>query len=119
MSHPLIGVTTYTLFTKRDDLYERTQALAENYVSMVEKAGGLPVLIPSNLGGSRATELTPRLDGILLTGGPDVDPVHFDQEPHPALGKVDPIRDETELALSRVALDRKIPVLPSAAGFRS
>jgi len=118
MSPPLIAVTTYTFFMLRDHLHERTQAVAESYVSMLSQAGGMAVLIPANFGLDRVPELASRIDGILLSGGPDVDPFHFGAEPHRKLGKIDPVRDELEIALSKIALERSIPVLAICRGIQ-
>lgn len=115
---PLIGITTRTLLQSTETRSDRLQALAETYVCAVSAAGGLPVLIPSSLGPERAIEIAGRLSGILLSGGPDVDPVHFGDEPRPGLGNIDPVRDEMEFALFRFATERKMPLLAVCRGMQ-
>src|SRR5437764_9169711 len=75
------------------------------YVHAVENAGGVPVLIPilDDLAGLQA--LLPRLDGLLLSGGFDIQPRLYGEEPHPLLGEIVPELDALELALARWALE--------------
>jgi putative glutamine amidotransferase len=88
------------------------------YVHAVEHAGGVPILIPLfdniNILGS----LLSRLDGLLLPGGLDMQPLHYCEEPHPLLGEVDPQIDELELALARWALEEDVPTLGICRGMQ-
>lgn len=113
---PVIGITCSTLVL--DDLRGVPRyALARSYTECVEQAGGLPWLLPS-LGPERAPEFLERLDGLVLSGGLDVDPAHYDAEPHPDLGQVDGVRDLFELALCRAAHARRLPVLAICRGVQ-
>jgi len=87
-----------------------------DYVQAVEKAGGLPVVIPSVKG--TPERLLGILDGLLLTGGGDMDPLLFGEEPLPVTGDVDPHRDILELKLTRAALAEKKPVLGICRGMQ-
>jgi putative glutamine amidotransferase len=88
------------------------------YVHAVERAGGVPILIPilDDLNGLNT--LLPRLDGLLLSGGIDVDPRYYQEEPHPGLGKTNPKLDEMELKLARWALREDVPTLGICRGMQ-
>lgn len=89
--------------------------LREDYVKSVEQAGGMAVLLPPGAPAD-AGPLLGRLDGILLSGGADVDPALYGQAPHPRLGRVVRERDDFELALCREALRRDLPILAICRG---
>lgn len=103
MNPPLIGITTYG----RNEYGAFT--LPTEYVDAVRRAGAIPVLIPP--GEAQVTALLERLDGLLLSGGPDVDPVHYAGEAHKMVYGVDPERDEMELVLARLAVAYDRPTL--------
>ncbi len=96
MLRPLIGITLHP-----DDDPDRANLdhLLAQIVQGVERAGGLPVLVPLGLAEAALHALSARLDGLLLTGGGDVDPARYGAEPHPSLGGVSAERDRTEHAL--------------------
>jgi putative glutamine amidotransferase len=100
---PLIGITTYG----RDD--RGRFGLPAAYVDAVRRAGGLPVLVAP--GEEHLDELLTSLDGLILSGGGDVDPAHYDGVPHAAIERVDGERDATELALAREVVARDLPAL--------
>ncbi|ACA60512.1 peptidase C26 [Candidatus Desulforudis audaxviator MP104C] len=92
--------------------------LPESYFRAVEQAGGVPVLLPPlspGLGVGRMVEL---VDGILLAGGGDVDPVFFGEEPLPDTGIITPERDLFEIALVRRVLHAGRPVLGICRGMQ-
>jgi len=64
--------------------------LGEGYISAVERAGGIPLAVPPLQDDHVLKVLVQKLDGIILSGGPDIDPSYFNQLPHPRLGKVCP-----------------------------
>ena len=101
MTPPLIGITTHAPDAPdRPDL----DRLMHNIVRGVERAGGLPVLIPPALEPATAQSLYHRIDGLLLAGGGDVDPALYGADGHPAVDGVDPARDRIEVALARQAV---------------
>ena len=105
MTSPLIGLTMHS---PADPDREELDLLLGNIEQSVERAGGLPVLIPFGLGGATLRGLYARLDGVLFSGGGDVDPQQYGAEMHPAIGGVDAERDRVELALARrVVADSK------------
>ncbi len=88
------------------------------YVRSVAEAGGLPVLIPLLDDEKLLRALYERLDGLLLPGGGDVDPLQYGETPRPECGVdgVDPLRDRVELALARWALGEERPILGICRG---
>src|SRR5579875_3218756 len=81
-----------------------------DYSRAVQLAGGAPVLLPATAGPEVRT-LVDRVDGLLLSGGGDVDPGRYGAETSPATGGVDPERDQAEFEMLEAALERGIPVL--------
>ncbi len=109
---PLIGITcSIHDETPREQLYQY-----RDYFTAVQKAGGLPVLLPFLTSEAEADAYLDRLDGLLLSGGVDMDPQYFGEQPHPHLGTIQPDRDSTELLLARRALDRNMPILAICRG---
>ena len=108
MAKPLIGISPS--FQDRDRNYN----IAETYIESVKKAGGIPILIPHDI--EDAVQLVERIDGLLISGGPDVDPIYFNEQPWPKLGAVTPERDQSEIALLHAALTRGIPILGICRG---
>lgn len=90
--------------------------LRVEYVDAVRRAGGVAVIVPP--GDDDPPLVLDRLDGIILSGGGDVDPRLYGGEPHPALYGIDPGRDATEIALARAALEQRIPILAICRGIQ-
>jgi putative glutamine amidotransferase len=106
---PVIGITTYA---PREGLAHFH--LPVEYVHAVRRAGALPWLIPP--GEPRLAELLALLDGLVLSGGGDLDPEHYGGVQHPALYGIHRERDGMELELARRAFDRKLPTLGICRG---
>lgn len=85
------------------------------YADAVEAAGGLPVLLPTSDGAFLALD---RLDGLVMTGGSDVDPQRYGAEPHPAVYGIDPERDRVDTGLVLGAIRRNLPVLAICRGLQ-
>jgi putative glutamine amidotransferase len=114
MTRPLIGITTYVT-TARWSYWDREVALVPAaYVQAVEQAGGRPVLIPPS--DEAVDETLAALDGLVFSGGSDLDPELYDQEPHDETFGIVPQRDRAELALLEAALVRDMPVLAVCRG---
>ena len=79
--------------------------LGPGYYEAVLRAGGLPLIVPPTTDLSGIDELLRRADGILLSGGADINPLWMNEEPVSALGTVNPVRDAFELLLARRAYD--------------
>jgi putative glutamine amidotransferase len=106
---PLIGLTM--------SLQEnRMQTLSRAYSDAVRSAGGTPVAIPCCDDPEVITDIAHRLDGVVLTGGGDIDPSLFGEEPLPGLGEIVPERDRMETALVRLFLERDKPLLAVCRG---
>lgn len=122
---PLIGVTTSELrrasHIRRDRRGEPARvemALGMSYLRAVERAGGLPVVLPP-LALERITPLLDRLSGVLLSGGPDLDPDTYGQAAHSELGPTEPQLDAFEVQLAREADARGLPILGICRGAQA
>ena len=113
MSHPAIAVTATTEIIRG---VLRTRANA-SYTEAARAAGLRPYILPL-LDPADAHAMLDGMDGLLLTGGEDVDPRHFGATPHPALGDVHHVRDAFELALVRAARERALPTLAICRGIQ-
>jgi len=110
---PLIGITTHL----SNNEYGQTRVvLQQAYVSAIQQAGGVPVLIPSLIANDGWDALYSRLDGILLSGGGDIALDHFAGDPHARIADVEPERDTIELNLARAAVDDGKPFLGICRG---
>ncbi|HEU5277625.1 MAG TPA: gamma-glutamyl-gamma-aminobutyrate hydrolase family protein [Gaiellaceae bacterium] len=113
---PLIGITTYVT-PARWSYWELEAALIpHDYVRAVEQAGGRPLLVPPSEEGVQET--LDAVDGLIFSGGSDLDPEHYGAEAHPETFGVHPERDRAELDLLNAALDRDMPVLGICRGIQ-
>jgi putative glutamine amidotransferase len=126
MSAPLIGITTSELRNPRDHVNRpeseppmRELALGLTYPQAVARAGGVPVVIPPYTSDESIRDLLPRLDGIVLAGGPDIHPSLYGEEPGDALGPTEPELDGYEIALTRMALEHRLPMLCICRGLQA
>jgi putative glutamine amidotransferase len=114
VSKPIIGITTY-LTLARFGVWEDDAALIPAaYVRAVEAAGGRALLVPPSMEG--IDETLDVLDGLLFSGGSDLDPEMYGQEAHAETDGVVPERDRAEIALLQAALERDMPVLAVCRG---
>jgi putative glutamine amidotransferase len=109
MGAPILGITTYAPRPGLERFY-----LPVEYVEAVRRAGAIPWLVPP--GEPRLAELLLHLDGLVLSGGGDVEPDLYGGARHPALYNINRERDETELALARAAHEQKLPTLGICRG---
>lgn len=118
MSRPLIGVTTYLESAARWGVWELDAALLPaGYPRLVQGAGGLALMLPPD-DPSYAPELLAGLDGLVIAGGPDVEPVRYGAEPDPRTGPPARERDAWELALIEAALGTGTPLLGICRGMQ-
>jgi gamma-glutamyl-gamma-aminobutyrate hydrolase PuuD len=113
-SRPVIGITTYVTPAKWGYWELEAALIPADYVRAVERAGGRPLLVPPAEEG--VDETLEVLDGIVFSGGSDIDPALYGDEPHPETLGVHPERDSAELDLLTAALDRDMPVLGICRG---
>jgi len=114
---PRIGITTSTLRHDPAGPINPSAATHLTYARCIYHAGGLPLLLPT-LPEADADEILQPLDGLLLSGGGDLDPSHWGELPHPNLGEVDPERDRFEMALLQAALRLDLPVFGICRGVQ-
>lgn len=93
-------------------------SLAEGYYHSIEQAGGIPMIIPPTNNRVLLTTLLDRIDGLLLSGGSDINPLCWGEDPIEALGEINPMRDYAELLLARLAYDRNIPMMGICRGIQ-
>lgn len=107
---PIIGITA--------DVGENNrQVLKDTYVKAVIHAGGLPMILPIGIE-EEVQQIAGFIDGLLLTGGGDIDPTLFGEEPHQRLGDVEPARDTVELELFKEVLALNKPILGICRGLQ-
>jgi len=109
-----VGITTYVEEARWSHWVAPAALIPFSYVRAVERAGGRALLVPPDDDG--VEETLDALDGLVLSGGNDVDPTAYGAEPHAATGGVRPERDRAELALLEGALARDMPVLAVCRG---
>ena len=114
MSRPLVAVTATTEVI-RDLLRARLNAA---YIAALEGAGLIPLASPPLADPAAAHALLERVDGLVLTGGEDMDPRHYGAARHPATEEPHATRDGWELALVSAARDRGLPVLAICRGMQ-
>jgi putative glutamine amidotransferase len=112
---PLIGISAYSEVA-RWGLWDMPASLIpQNYADNVAAAGGVPVLLPPVSGIENAVS---RLDGLIISGGPDIEPGRYGQQAGPQTTIVRPERDEAEIALFRAARAAGAPVLGICRGMQ-
>jgi len=111
---PLIGITA-----NRERPTDRSEldAVPRFYTEAVVAAGGIPVVLPV-ADTDRVPLILDRIDGLLLSGGGDIDPSRYGGKSLPEVSGVDPERDEFELALAREAANRRMPTLAICRGMQ-
>ncbi|WP_161369750.1 gamma-glutamyl-gamma-aminobutyrate hydrolase family protein [Streptomyces sp. SID5643] len=114
----MIGVSTYLESGARWGVWELEAALLPvGYPRLVQRAGGLAAMLPPD-DPERATEAVARLDGLVIAGGPDVEPVRYGAEREERTGPPAPDRDAWELALIDAALAAGVPLLGICRGMQ-
>ncbi len=114
---PVIGITSYAKY-----FGEETQtayfAVRETYPRAIAAAGGAALILPPLADGDQIAALLGAVDGLLFTGGTDIDPARYGVDRHPATQQSDTERDASEIALVHAAMARDIPVLGICRGMQ-
>lgn len=117
MSAPRIGITTYREQARWGLWDAAADVLFTLYADAVVQAGGLPLLLPP-VDAALAGAAVAALDGVLLSGGADVEPARYGAPRSPHTGPAQPHRDQWELALTRAALEQHRPLLGVCRGMQ-
>ena len=112
---PVIGITC----SMRDASYgawdNHAAILPSDYLSKIDEAGGRPLIIPPV---GDMTEIMGQIDGLIISGGPDIDPANYSQDPDEQTTDFDRNQDETEIGLIQYALENDIPILGICRGMQ-
>ena len=111
---PVVGITTYVTPASFSVWQLESVLVPADYVRAVERAGGRPLLVPPSTNG--VEETLDAVDGLIFSGGSDLDPELYGQDAHPETNGIVPERDTAELTLLRAALGRDLPVLAICRG---
>ena len=113
---PLIGLTTYVESAKHGAWDEVSALLPVSYVSAVIRSGGTPILLPPSPANPRTVLSV--LSGLVVTGGPDVDPARYGAAPHEETDRPRPERDQWESDLCLAAVELDLPLLAICRGLQ-
>ena len=116
MAKPIIGITTYVEDARWGHWQLEAALIPYDYVRGLERAGARVLLVPPDAEG--VEETLDALDGVLFSGGNDLDPESYGAETHPETSGTKPERDRGELALLQGALERDMPVLAVCRGLQ-
>jgi len=112
---PLIGITC---FRQELDLYgwrEKFYILPSRYFNAIQEVGAIPVILPPE---GKARDYATKLDGLLVSGGDDVDPQLYNEKRHPKTQGIDRLRDEFEIELIKLFASNNLPVLAICRGIQ-
>ena len=120
MPKPLIGITAGKKFhaAKRAEEQSITISLETQYIESAARAGAAVIILPGDVDDESTAAAVAALDGVILSGGGDVMPLSYGQEPHLASLLQDPARDAVELAVIKSALAKGIPILGICRGIQ-
>jgi putative glutamine amidotransferase len=119
VSKPLIGLTSYREDARWGVWSTKADLLPSVYSWAIEAAGGVPLLLPVGTAGAEAAAtVVSRLDGLVVSGGADVSPQRYAEQPHPRTARWRDDRDEWELALLAAADSEQLPTLGICRGMQ-
>lgn len=116
---PIIGISGSILINKGNTFsgYRRSY-VNQDYVESVLRAGGIPFIIPFNEDLESTREMVEQVDGIILSGGHDVDPYNYGEDPMLKIGEVFPKRDVFDMELYKTAIKLKNPIFGICRGYQ-
>jgi putative glutamine amidotransferase len=115
---PVIGITAWPAPVTSEHITVAVQAVPDNYLELLDFVGLAALPLPVNGSPERAADLAARVDGLLLTGGGDVDPAAYAARQRPQTAGVDRRRDDVEIELVRLACQRGQPILGVCRGIQ-
>ena len=120
MKKPIIGISASMIYEEKDQLFlgDKYSCVAYSYIDAVYKSWGIPITLPILKDVSAIREQVKLLDGLILSGGRDVDPHFYGEEPLEKLEAIFPERDVHEMALIKAAIDLKKPILAICRGMQ-
>ena len=112
MKKPIIGINS-TRLLKHETPYSHSvmESISNDYVESIIKAGGVPIILPILSDEESIRQQVELLDGVLLTGGVDVNPLLYNEEPSPKLGYIYPDKDNFDISIIKIALELNKPIL--------
>ena len=120
MKKPIIGISASMIYEEKDELFlgDKYSCAAYSYIDAVYKSWGIPITLPILKDVSAIREQVKLLDGLILSGGRDVDPHFYGEEPLEKLEAIFPERDVHETALIKAATDLKKPIFAICRGMQ-
>lgn len=120
MKKPIIGISASMIYEEKDELFlgDKYSCVAYSYIDAVYKSGGIPITLPILKDVSAIREQAKLIDGLVLSGGRDVDPHFYGEEPLEKLEAIFPERDIHEMALIKAAIDLKKPIFAICRGMQ-
>lgn len=118
---PLIAITCTRMIGSSWGQYSpghHMDFVFEEYSRAVDKYGGAPVLVPIEQDQQCLETIVDRIDGLIMSGGPDINPTRYNENPRYDLGEIDDALDHMELLILKAAIDRDIPVLAICRGIQ-
>src|SRR5437879_624228 len=116
LRRPVVGIAAHQVLVDESGFTLLHFAAAVPYVKAVRRAGALPVIDPDD--GDEIDAILDTVDGVVVTGGCDVDPARYGADVAPETGPLDPRRDVTEIALCRALIERDQPTLCVCRGIQ-
>ena len=119
MNKPIIGISTSVLVDEGGGFpgYERIY-VNKDYVSSVISAGAVPLMIPMDATEENLRQILELVDGMIFSGGHDIAPIRYGEEPHQKLQEICPERDDFDFLLYRLAKEHSLPILGICRGFQ-
>lgn len=119
MTKPFIGVSGSILRDNAGWTVDLPHGYVnQDYITSIENAGGLPFIIPFTENKENIDAIVSRIDGLLLSGGHDIDPANYNEEPLQGIGTIWPERDQFDFALLQAAMKKEIPILAICRGHQ-